>query len=167
MLAKLTYKNQLTIPKALLKRLPKTNYFQVEVQDDALLLRPAEVRTLPIRGARDKPKWPEPVGRVLQTFIERVKQAYGARLAHIIVYGSYARGDQRKFSDLDVLVVLREMPEQTFWTEFHQLHALGYEASFGQDIPLIVSVMPVDEHRFAAGETPHLEAAKREGIPVA
>ena len=165
MLAKLTSKNQLTIPKAVLKQVAKAEYFEVDVRDDAILLRPAEVR--PVKPVRAKPRWPEPVERVLQDFVRRVREAYGDRLVHVILYGSYARGDQRAHSDLDVLVVLRELPDGAFWEEFHRIGAWPYESSFGQGIPIIVSAMPADAQRFDAGATSHLEAAKRDGVVVA
>jgi hypothetical protein len=43
MLTKKTAKNQLTIPKALLDQLPPTDYFDAEVVDDALVLKPVKV----------------------------------------------------------------------------------------------------------------------------
>lgn len=43
MLTKKTAKNQVTIPKALLDRLPPTDYFEAEVVGDSLVLRPVKV----------------------------------------------------------------------------------------------------------------------------
>jgi len=43
LLTKKTTKNQLTIPKALLDRLPPTDYFDAEVVSDALVLRPVRI----------------------------------------------------------------------------------------------------------------------------
>jgi len=43
LLTKKTTKNQLTIPKALLDRLPPTDYFDAEVVCDALVLRPVQI----------------------------------------------------------------------------------------------------------------------------
>jgi hypothetical protein len=43
LLTKKTTKNQLTIPKALLDRLPATDYFDAEVVCDALVLRPVQI----------------------------------------------------------------------------------------------------------------------------
>ena len=43
MLTKLTSKNQVTIPAALLKELPATEYFSVAVADGAIVLRPVRV----------------------------------------------------------------------------------------------------------------------------
>jgi hypothetical protein len=45
LLTKKTSKNQLTLPKALLDRLPRTDYFDAEVVRDAIVLRP--VRMVP------------------------------------------------------------------------------------------------------------------------
>jgi len=40
MLAKLTSKNQLTIPKKIIEKIPKTKYFDIELEGDALILKP-------------------------------------------------------------------------------------------------------------------------------
>ena len=46
----------------------------------------------------------------LQTVLEEVKKAseqlYGDKLDRIILYGSYARGDNTKESDIDIMIVL-------------------------------------------------------------
>lgn len=43
MLAKLTSKNQLTLPKKTLAALGPVTYFEVEVEDDHLVLRPTRI----------------------------------------------------------------------------------------------------------------------------
>ena len=43
MLAKLTTKNQITIPKEIINRLPKAEYFEVELQDEVIALRPVQI----------------------------------------------------------------------------------------------------------------------------
>ncbi len=42
-LAKKTIKNQVTLPKAVVERLPKTDYFEVSVVDGAVVLKPVVV----------------------------------------------------------------------------------------------------------------------------
>ena len=39
---------------------------------------------------------------------ERLEEAFGERLSHVILYGSEARGDAGPDSDVDMLVVLEE-----------------------------------------------------------
>lgn len=55
MLTKKTSKNQLTIPKALLDKLPETDYFDATVVRDALVLRPVKlVPIVDINRVRDR-----------------------------------------------------------------------------------------------------------------
>ncbi len=43
MLAKLTSKNQLTIPADLLRQIPATDYFEATVEDGRIVLRPVRI----------------------------------------------------------------------------------------------------------------------------
>lgn len=40
MLAKITTKNQITIPKKIIDRIPDVKYFDVELNDDVVVLKP-------------------------------------------------------------------------------------------------------------------------------
>jgi hypothetical protein len=44
MLAKKTSKNQITLPKAIVKQLPEVDYFEVSLRKGEVVLRPVEVR---------------------------------------------------------------------------------------------------------------------------
>ena len=46
MLAKLTSKNQITLPKALMNRFPGTEYFDVREDAGQLVLKPVKMRNL-------------------------------------------------------------------------------------------------------------------------
>jgi len=43
MLVKKTSKNQITLPKEILKQIPETDYFEVKVEDERIVLIPARV----------------------------------------------------------------------------------------------------------------------------
>ena len=43
MLVRISSKNQITVPRKILARLPETKYFDVEVENGALVLKPVEV----------------------------------------------------------------------------------------------------------------------------
>jgi hypothetical protein len=51
MLAKKTSKNQITLPKAIVRQLPEVEYFEVSLRDGEVVLKPVVVRT---RGERLK-----------------------------------------------------------------------------------------------------------------
>ncbi|MBD5626228.1 AbrB/MazE/SpoVT family DNA-binding domain-containing protein [Desulfovibrio sp.] len=52
MLAKLTSKNQLTLPKAIMSQIPHPDYFEVELEDGRIILTPLLLR--PADAVRDK-----------------------------------------------------------------------------------------------------------------
>lgn len=56
MLAKLTSKNQITIPKDILSKLPVTQYFDVENKDGAIILKPVKVSDTNLQKIREKIK---------------------------------------------------------------------------------------------------------------
>jgi hypothetical protein len=54
MLAKLTSKNQVTIPKKVLSRLPNVDYFDVEYREGLIVLKPVRVTGADLEGIRSK-----------------------------------------------------------------------------------------------------------------
>jgi bifunctional DNA-binding transcriptional regulator/antitoxin component of YhaV-PrlF toxin-antitoxin module len=56
MLAKLTAKNQITIPKKILSQLPDVKYFDVEINDGLVVLKPVKIIETNLQGIRTKIK---------------------------------------------------------------------------------------------------------------
>jgi hypothetical protein len=56
MLAKLTAKNQITIPKKLIDQLPNAKYFDVELSDGVVVLRPLRIYDTDLDQIRAKIK---------------------------------------------------------------------------------------------------------------
>ena len=48
---------------------------------------------------------PNDIQKVLNDFLEEVKTILGNRLKKIVLYGSYARGDYNKSSDIDIMIL--------------------------------------------------------------
>ena len=56
MLAKMTTKNQITIPKKIIDKLPDIKYFDVELKDGMVLLKPLKVYDTNLDQIRSKMK---------------------------------------------------------------------------------------------------------------
>jgi len=56
MLSKLTSKNQITIPKDVLSKLPKVEYFEVEYKEGVVVLKPVKVFGTDLSRIREKIK---------------------------------------------------------------------------------------------------------------
>ena len=48
---------------------------------------------------------PNNIQKILNDFLEEVKEILGNRLKKIVLYGSYARGDYNKNSDIDIMIL--------------------------------------------------------------
>lgn len=56
MLAKITSKNQITIPKRIMEQIPDTRYFEVEFKDGAVVLKPLKTYSTSLEAIRAKVK---------------------------------------------------------------------------------------------------------------
>jgi len=56
MLAKLTAKNQITIPKDIISRFPDVEYFDVTIRNGAVVMKPVKVYDTDLEGIRRKMK---------------------------------------------------------------------------------------------------------------
>jgi hypothetical protein len=54
MLAKMTSKNQITIPKKIVNRLPDTRHFDIEMKDGVVLLKPVKIYDASLESIRSK-----------------------------------------------------------------------------------------------------------------
>jgi predicted nucleotidyltransferase len=45
--------------------------------------------------------------KIINEFVERTVKSYKKQIVKIILFGSFARGDQREDSDIDILVVVK------------------------------------------------------------
>jgi bifunctional DNA-binding transcriptional regulator/antitoxin component of YhaV-PrlF toxin-antitoxin module len=56
MLAKVTSKNQVTIPKRIMDQIPDTRYFEVEFKDGTVVLKPLKTYSTSLEAIRAKVK---------------------------------------------------------------------------------------------------------------
>ena len=56
MLAKMTSKNQITIPRKIIQQLPDVEYFEVELKDGIVMLKPLKVYDTSLEKIRAKVK---------------------------------------------------------------------------------------------------------------
>ncbi len=56
MLAKLTAKNQITIPKQIIDQIPETRYFDVKLNDGAVVMKPLTIYDTDLEQVRSKIK---------------------------------------------------------------------------------------------------------------
>lgn len=53
----------------------------------------------------------EQIGYLLKKFVEECERKFGLDLVSIVLFGSYARGRASKYSDVDLLVIAKNLPD--------------------------------------------------------
>jgi uncharacterized protein len=99
---------------------------------------------------------------ILTELRRRFEVLYGARLVQMILFGSQARGDAERGSDIDVLVVLRG--------EVSPCDEIARTIEDVADVSLrhneVVSCVFVSEEQFERERSPLLLNIRREGVPI-
>jgi len=95
----------------------------------------------------------------LKTGLIRV---YGGQLDAVYLYGSYARGDNREGSDLDVLVVLIDFQRRA--AEIRRISELIGDLSL--DFEITVSPLFMRESEWNSDKFPLLRNVKKEGVLI-
>ena len=52
------------------------------------------------------------LNKILNEFLNKCKEKFGDDLISIILFGSYARGTATEYSDIDLLIIVKNLPER-------------------------------------------------------
>jgi len=101
--------------------------------------------------------------KVTQAVKTELQTLYGSRLAKLILYGSYARGDQHEGSDIDFLVVLKDEDIKT-GSELRYMNSALYDLEL--QFNTTISAHPTTLGRFNTSDYLFYQNVRREGIEV-
>jgi len=91
---------------------------------------------------------------------ERLTEALGQPVK-VIMYGSQARGDAKKYSDIDLFVVVPALSDQTY----NLLLDIAWEVGF--DAGKLISIVPAEKRELKLlSVSPFYRAVQKEGIVV-
>lgn len=102
---------------------------------------------------------------ILQTMVQAYQAVYGANVVKIILYGSYARGDYQKESDIDIVAIVqgdREKLQQglkSVWDVSSDL-----ELEYGTIVS--PTVIPFAEYEQYKNDLPYYRNIEHEGVEV-
>lgn len=108
---------------------------------------------------------PEAIRNVVDLFVQEIRNVLGEDLKKVIVYGSYARGDYREGSDVDVMV-LTSLTDEVIKPVEYKLNDVAFDflMEYGVDISIIVKN---EEHfKYWLGALPFYDNVVKEGVVI-
>jgi predicted nucleotidyltransferase len=102
--------------------------------------------------------------KAVQLFKDKLQEVYGNRLIAVILYGSYARDEANEESDIDLLILLKDISD--FWKEVHQISEIESEVLELLDYQVLISAIPARAEDFYRKQLPIFMNVKKEGVLV-
>mgnify|MGYP000208431677 CR=1 FL=1 len=102
---------------------------------------------------------------LLDQYTEILQKIYGKHLKKVILYGSYARGDYRDDSDIDIMILtsLSNMEIEKIENKIFDV-AFEFEMEYGI---VINPVLENEEHfNYWLGALPFYDNVKKEGVEI-
>ena len=108
---------------------------------------------------------PIEIQNIIQDFIYKVKVILGDRLKKIILYGSYARGDYNKSSDIDIMI-LTDLNEKELEQYKDKIYDIAYDIESENNFEIEISplIKNIDKYNARVNIVPFYTNVQREGV---
>ena len=73
--------------------------------------------------------------KLMEQYVLQVKKIYGTHLRQVILYGSYARGDYRADSDIDIMILL-DLSDMDIKEYRHELSGETFDFNMDHDLDI-------------------------------
>ncbi|MBE5872294.1 MAG: nucleotidyltransferase domain-containing protein [Lachnospiraceae bacterium] len=78
---------------------------------------------------------PSEIRHLMDQYIIEIQKIYGSHICRILLYGSYARGDFRPDSDIDIMILL-DIPDLELKKYSQQLFYMTYDFNLDHDLEI-------------------------------
>lgn len=108
-------------------------------------------------------KVPKNIENAINEFVGGINRVLKNRVKKIILYGSYARGDYRKNSDLDIMV-LTDLSEEEITDMRTELWDYSYDIGLDNDIVISALLKNIDDFNYWIDTLPFYMNVQKEGV---
>lgn len=103
---------------------------------------------------------------ILQRFVMEMKGLFGESLKKIILYGSYARGDNRDDSDIDIMILTALSDDEIRKIE-DKVYDIAFDYELSDRVQISVNIRNEDHFNYWLGALPYYDNVEKEGIVLA
>ncbi|MHA1350566.1 MAG: nucleotidyltransferase domain-containing protein [Promethearchaeota archaeon] len=102
------------------------------------------------------------IKKLLKEFKEKLVELYKEQLVDVLLYGSYARGEQREDSDIDIAVILKGNIKP--FREIDRITKFSYDLSLKYSV--LISIHPLSNDDYFSRNYPFILNLREEGISI-
>lgn len=106
---------------------------------------------------------PQTIQSLIEQYVMEIKKIYGTHLRKIILYGSYARGDFRPDSDIDIMILL-DMSDMDIKAYSQKLSYMTYDFNLDNDLDIKPIAKSEDHFRKWLVNYPFYANISKEGV---
>lgn len=112
-------------------------------------------------------KLPIEIEKIIQTFVNKINKLLGKRIKKIILYGSYARGDYKKNSDIDIMI-LTDLNDNELVQYRDKVFEMAYDIEFNNDFKVTLSPLlkNINKYNERINVVPFYSNIQKEGIII-
>lgn len=108
---------------------------------------------------------PQKIHSLLLQYLTEVRKIYGSHLKSVILYGSYARGDYTKDSDIDIMILV-DLPDEKLDSYLDSLSELGFQYNVKHDIWIMPIVKNIEHFQYWGSAYPFYKNVQKEGVAL-
>ena len=105
------------------------------------------------------------IKNILTLYIEEISKIYGSHLQKIILYGSYARGEQTASSDIDIMILV-DLDELAIKKYADPLSDMTYDINLDNDVMIMPIVKNEAHFNYWVSAYPFYNNVEREGVEL-
>lgn len=108
---------------------------------------------------------PDDVRNVVYKFSLQLRKLLGSSLSKVILYGSYARGDNHDFSDVDLMILVKMSD-----SEIKRIENDVYDIAFEIEIETGIDISPIikneAQYEYWVDTLPYYRNVRDEGVVI-
>ena len=108
---------------------------------------------------------PVTIEQLLNQSVGLLRQIYGNHLKTVILYGSYARGDYKEDSDIDIMILL-DMEDMDIKRFRHDLSGITFDFNLDHDLDIKPIAKSKEHFEKWTGVYPFYTNVEREGVKL-
>ena len=108
---------------------------------------------------------PTNISDIIDEFVKGVNEILGNRVKRIILYGSYARGDYNKSSDIDIMI-LTDLTDEELYSYSVKIWDYAYDIEWDNNFDITISplVKNIDKYNKRIDVIPFYMNVQKEGV---